>query len=112
MNYRLRVTDEAADRLLAIAKWYAETSQSLETAAAWYNGFISELETLENNPFRGSLSAENEMFDFELREIYYGSGKRITHRALYRVVENTVEVLAIRHHAERPLRRDDLTQRQ
>jgi plasmid stabilization system protein ParE len=108
MTYRLRVTDEAADRLLAIARWYAETSQSLEIASAWYDGFIDELETLEKNPFRGSFSAENEMFDFELREIYYGSGKRITHRALYRVFENTVEVLSIRHHAERALRRDDL----
>ena len=108
MSYRLKITDEAADRLLAAAKWYAETSQSFAIATAWYDGFLDELDTLEQNPFRGSLAAENELFDFELREIYYGSGRRLTHRALYRIVLNTVEVLSIRHHAERPLRRDDL----
>jgi hypothetical protein len=37
-----------------------------------------------------------------------GSGKRITHRALYRVVDDTIEVLSIRHHAERPIRPQDI----
>jgi plasmid stabilization system protein ParE len=108
MNYRLKLTNEAADRLFETARWYAETSQSLEVATAWYDGLLDQLETLTRNPFGGSLAAENELFDFELRELLYGSGKRITHRALYRIVGNTVEVLTIRHHAERPLRADDL----
>jgi hypothetical protein len=77
-------------------------------ATAWYDGFLDELETLEQNPRRGSIAAENELFDFELRELYYGSGKRLTHRALYRITGNVAEVLTIRHHAERPLGPDDL----
>lgn len=108
MKYRLRITDEAADRLLAAAKWYVETSQSLEVATAWYDGIIDELDRLEQDPWRGSIAAENDLFDFELHELYYGSGRRLTHRALYRIVGNTVEVLTIRHHAERPLGTDDL----
>lgn len=108
MKYRLKITDEAADRLFATAKWYAESSQSLEVAAGWYDGFLDELDSLEQNPWRGSIAPENDLFDFELREVYYGSGKRITHRALYRIVENRVEVLSIRHHAERPLGPGDL----
>ena len=75
---------------------------------AWYDGFLGELDRLEQNPWRGNTAVENDLFDFELRELYYGSGKRITHRALYRIVENTVEVLSIRHHAERALERGDL----
>ena len=90
------------------AKWYAETSQSLEVASAWYDGFLEELESLEDNPLGGSLAPESHLFDFELREVYYGSGRRVTHRALYRIVGNTVEVLSIRHHAQRPLRSGDL----
>jgi plasmid stabilization system protein ParE len=109
MKYRLRLTDEAADRLLSIAKSYAETSHSLSVAAAWYDGFIDALEKLTDDPLRGVVAAENNLVEFELREIYYGSGKRITHRALYRIVNDTVEVLTIRHHAERPLERDDLS---
>jgi plasmid stabilization system protein ParE len=108
MNYRLQVTDEASDLLLAAAKWYAETSQSLDIATAWYDGFLEELETLEKNPLCGGAAPENSLFDFELRELHYGSGKRPTHRALYRVVGNVVEVLSIRHHAQRPLVPGDL----
>src|SRR5215212_5243065 len=108
MKFRLRLTDEAADRLLSIAKWYPETSQSLSIAVVWYDGFLDLLEDLTDDPLRGVIAAENNLFEFELREIYYGSGKRITHRALYRIVNDTVEVLTIRHHAERPLETGDL----
>jgi plasmid stabilization system protein ParE len=108
MKYRLKITDEAADHLLEVAKWYAETSQSLEVASAWYDGFIDHLESLEDDPYCCPIAAENELFDFELRELLYGSGKRITHRALYRIVGDSIEVLSIRHHAQRPLRADDL----
>ena len=108
MSFSLKITDEAADLLLSIAKHYAETSQSLEIAAAWYDGFIEKLEILAQNPLRCAVAPENELFDFELRELLYGSGKRLTHRAIYRIVENTVEVLTIRHHAQRPLQPGDL----
>ena len=103
MKYRLKITDKAKEQLLSIARWYLETSRSVDVATAWYDGFISELESLEQNPWRGSVAPENDFFDFELRELHYGSGKRVTHRALYRIVDSTIEVLSIRHHAERPL---------
>src|SRR5260221_9024151 len=82
MSYRLRITDEAAELLLSSARWYAETSQSLDVAAAWHDGFLDQLDSLTSNPFRGPVAPENDAFDFELREIHYGSGKRLTHRAL------------------------------
>ena len=108
MKYRLQLSDEASEILFTTARWYAETSQSLDVAVNWYDGFLDALRTLEQNPLRGCLAPENELFDFELRELHYGSGKRTTHRALYRMAGNRVEVLSIRHHAQRPLRRGDL----
>ena len=108
MKHQLKITDEAADLLRSIARWYAETSQSLEISTAWYDGFIRKLEMLEQNPRLGGLAPEDGKFDFELRELCYGSGKRLTHRALYRIVGNTVEVLSIRHHAQRPVGPSDL----
>ncbi len=101
MSHYLKFTDEAAEQLLSIAKWYAETSQSLEVAVGRYDGFLDELETLEENPHRGGLARENDKFEFELRELHYGSGKKSTHRALYRVIGNRIEILSIRHHAQR-----------
>jgi hypothetical protein len=86
MKFHLDITDEAADLLLSTAKWYAETSQSFDVATEWYDGFVAILAGLEQNPFLGGLAPENDTFNFELRELCYGSGKRITHRALYRIV--------------------------
>jgi plasmid stabilization system protein ParE len=108
MSFRLRITDEAAEQLLAIAERYAQTSQSLEIAAAWYDGIIKDLESLEQNPLRCAVAPESELFEFELREMLYGSGKRLTHRALFRIDGNSIEVLTIRHHAQRPLEPGDL----
>jgi hypothetical protein len=109
MAYHLKFTDEAADLLLSHARWYLETSHSLAAAVAWYDGFLDELEALEQNPWRGCVAAENDLFDFEMRELYYGSGKRLTHRAIYRIVGNVIEVLTIRHHAQRPLDPGDVS---
>jgi plasmid stabilization system protein ParE len=103
MIYRLRITDEASGNLRYYATWYAQTSQSLEIAAAWYDGFLATLDLLCSNPSRGALAPESEAFDFELREVHYGGGKRLSHRALYRIVGDTIEVLSIRHHAQRAL---------
>ncbi len=55
MSHYLKVTDEAAEQLFSIARWYAETSQPLEIAAGWYDGFLDKLECLEQNPHQGLL---------------------------------------------------------
>jgi len=108
MTYHLKMTMKALDLLSANAQWYAEQSQSRELAIAWYDGFVKRIESLEKDPFAGRLASESSDFDFELRQINYGSGKRPTHRALYRIVGNTVEVLLIRHLAQQPLRPGDI----
>jgi plasmid stabilization system protein ParE len=108
MSYYLKITDEAAEMLLANARWYAERAQSIEIATAWYDGFLAKIESLEENPFIGPLAPESEHVDFELREIYYGSGKQLSHRALYRVRGNLIEVLSIRHLSQGPLKPGDL----
>ena len=108
MSFRLVLYDEAADLLFATARQYAENSQSSRIALDWYNGFIEELELLQQNPLRCAVAPENGLFDFEVRELLYGSGKQLTHRAIFRVVEDRIEVLTIRHHAQRPLQQGDL----
>jgi plasmid stabilization system protein ParE len=108
MTYALHISDEAARLLREAAYWYVERSQSPEIAAAWYDGFIDKLHLLAQHPEMGGLAPESNKFDFELRELCYGSGRRVTHRALYRIVGNSVQVLTIRHHAQRPVEPGDL----
>lgn len=66
------------------------------------------LSGLTENALSCPLAHESAEFPFELRELHYGSGRRTTHRALFRVVDDCVEVLAIRHHAQRDVSPDDI----
>lgn len=108
MPHSLIFAAEARAQLATISRWYEMESGSQEIARQWREGFLLELESLRNNPLRGSLSAENRKLGLELRELHYGSGRRKTHRAVYLIVDDIVRVVAIRHHAQRDLRREDL----
>lgn len=66
------------------------------------------MESLRDFPEACSLAHENDDFPYELRRLLYGSGRRITHRALFRIVDNTVEILAIRHVAQRDVTTEDV----
>ena len=55
-----------------------------------------------------TLAHETNDIDFEIREHLYGVGRKKTHHILYRIVENTVEVLAVRHVAQQDFDTDDL----
>ena len=108
MSFQLILTSQAQEQLWQISQWYAETSQSSHIGFAWYQGFHDALRSLTEDPKRCSLAHESEQFPFEVRELLYGSGKRITHRALFRVSEDRIEVLAVRHHAQKEITPEDI----
>jgi len=93
--------------LESAAEWYRQRSFSVEIANRWLHGFQVAILSLAANPERCAIARESEHFAYELRELY-GSGRRKTHRALFRVVGDRVEVLTIRHVAQRDLTPDDL----
>jgi plasmid stabilization system protein ParE len=108
MKFTVVISPRAIDRLWAAARWYASTSGSMQLAIEWHDGFLARLKSLEANPERCGLSAESDNLPFEIREIYYGSGRKKTHRALFTITGSVVEVLTIRHFAERPVRHEEL----
>lgn len=69
VTFRLKITAEARESLIAIAKWYRQTSRSSSVAEAWYDGFLRELDSLKLDATLGRLASENDIFDFELREL-------------------------------------------
>jgi plasmid stabilization system protein ParE len=109
MSYRLEISSDARQQLVDIANWYRERSGSVEVAASWHDGFLVALQSLCDNPESCPLAQESDAFSFELRELHYGSGRAPTHRALFRIQGDMVEVLAIRHFAQRAITPDDLT---
>jgi hypothetical protein len=66
------------------------------------------LDSLEENPQRYGFAHESDLFPFEIREVLYGSGRKRTHRALFRISGNRVEVLVIRHVSQRDVEPEDL----
>ncbi len=99
---------EVEEQLVEIASWYQRQSGSEEVAQRWYDGFVEAIQALEVEAERHLLATESDDFPFELRALFYGSGRRKTHRALFRILDDVVEVLAVRHLAQQALRPDDL----
>ena len=56
------------------------------------------LDRLAENPARCPLAPENEYFDEEIRELFYGKRGGV-YRILFTIVEETVSVLYVRHGA-------------
>jgi len=108
MRYRVVVAPRARQRLAEGALWYARESASDDIAREWHAGFVKALDSLAENSQRCSIAAESEDLLIEIREILYGSGRKKTHRALFRVVGDEVQVLTIRHFAERDVTADDV----
>lgn len=75
----------------------------------WYDGTTETLSALRDMPERHPLARENHRFDFELREVHFDLGSGSTHRALFRVLPDTIEVLAVYHIAQDEIRPDQLT---
>ncbi len=53
------------------------------------------------------MSRESDDFPFETRDLYFGIGRRPTHRAVFTICHDKVLVIAIRHLAQRDLALDD-----
>jgi hypothetical protein len=58
--------------------------------------------SLQQMPFRCSLAFENNFFETEIRQLIYGRGST-AYRILFTVVEDRVNVLFVRHIAQKPL---------
>lgn len=101
------LTRRAQDELDRNHDWWAK-NRSPEQADRWYVGFIQAMLTLENDPERCPLAPENELFLIEVRQLNFGLGNTLTHRALYTVRPDAVVILRVRHLAQQPLSSEDV----
>jgi len=106
MKYEVVLTEQAERSLHAAYRWY--DSRSAEAAGRWYDGIVRAMTSLEQSPERCPLARENDRFPVELRQLNYGSGKRLTHRILFVIRPSRVVVYAVRHVAQRDALPEDL----
>ena len=88
MNRKVLLTETAASQLQAATDWYAVQSETV--AANWFNGLISRLDAIAVNPDQYSVAEESHHLPVQLRQLLYGSGRRITHRVLFEIRETEV----------------------
>ena len=96
--YQVNLTDRAERNWREAYEWYAVRSH--EVAEQWYDAMQAALDSLKHDPERSPLADENTSFPIELRQLNFGSGRRITHRILFAIRPEYVVVYAIRHVAQ------------
>ena len=106
MSHEVVLTEEAERGLEDAYEWYAR--QSTEAANLWYSGILMAITSLERNPERCPLATDNDRFPVEIRQLNYGSGRRLTHRIVFTIRPDRVIVYAIRHLAQQDLRPEDV----
>jgi plasmid stabilization system protein ParE len=106
MSYHVRLTTLAESELVSSALWWAE-HRSSEQALRWLDGFEAAIRSLAQYPESRPLARESGRYDYSLYQLIYGLGRKPTHRAVFRICGDTVEVLTIRHLAQRDLEPGD-----
>lgn len=86
--------------------YYWVSNYSPRNARSWLEGIYKAIMSLEQMPLRCSLAFENNFFTEEIRQIIYGKGKN-TYRILFTVIEDTVQILYVRHSSQQPLLPDN-----
>ena len=89
------LTAAAKDDLDRNVGWWAE-NRSREQAARWKDLAVRTVRALGRWPRSFPLARENDRCADELRECYFGLNRSKTHRLVFRVLSNRVEVFAVR----------------
>lgn len=107
MSFLVVITEQAEREIKSAYDWWAE-NRSKRQADRWYVGISNAIAELSENPERHGKSRESDSFDYEIRDLLFGIGRRPTHRAVFTIRGNEVVVLTIRHTAQRDILPKDI----
>jgi hypothetical protein len=103
MTFAVGLSDPAQAEVDAIVVWM--TGRSPHLGKRWYDGITRALDSLKEMPTRCPIADEAEYFGVVVRQLRYQD-----HRILFRLndadgdgVEDTVEVLHVRHLSRGPM---------
>ncbi|MBW3541091.1 MAG: type II toxin-antitoxin system RelE/ParE family toxin [Planctomycetes bacterium] len=106
MTRRVSILPNAARSMNEAYRWYLEHAPHV--ADRWYHGLLTAIKGLSSNPERFGLAHESDDLELEVRELLFGVGRRKSHRVFFLIHADRVEVVAVRHVAQRDLSSDDL----
>lgn len=102
MNPKYQVTIQPAAQKAIEETYLWFSNDSSRKARIWLEGLYRAILALENMPYRCSLAFENDFFDEEIRQFIYGKGRN-AYRILFTIVDDSVQILFVRHTAQKPL---------
>ena len=100
MSYEVITTQKAESDIEAAYQWIA--SYSPEKARLWFFDVQEAIESLANFPFRCPLAPESVTFGLEVRHLLIEK-----YRVLFRLDDETVYVMHVRHSARQTLSPED-----
>jgi plasmid stabilization system protein ParE len=100
MKYQVEVTEQASEEAEKAYLWIADNAP--DTAARWFEGLVSKVNSLSTMPERCAFAPESAAFHQEIRQLLYGR-----YRILFTIEKDTVYVIHIRHSAQKPLKPDE-----
>jgi plasmid stabilization system protein ParE len=103
VTYRVVIAPRALADAEHIYQWIATTQTAPLNAARWFDGLFEAIATLKEFPHGCARAPESEFFDREVRQLLHHS-----HRVLFAIEGDVVEVFHIRHGAMLPLRPEDI----
>jgi plasmid stabilization system protein ParE len=95
MICRVEITPAAEVEAQAILDWLID-QQAGEAGLRWFLNLEKAIQSLSHFPERCSLAPENGRFPFEARQLLYGRRPHV-YRILFRIEQDVVYVLHIRH---------------
>ncbi len=102
MNYRVVIAPRALKDVEEIYQWIATVQLAPLNAARWFNGVFEAIATLAEFPQRCPRASESAFFEREIRQLLYHS-----HRVLFAIEADWIEVFHIRHGSQSPLNPHD-----
>lgn len=109
MNYRARFTAKSRGEFYEAARWWAE-HRDVDQAARWIDEFQAAIDGLGENPQRHAVIRETDLYDWKYtyRRLLFGLGKKATHRAVFRVQDDAVYIVTVRHLSQREIEPPDV----
>jgi toxin ParE1/3/4 len=100
MAFRIEYTHLAQADLDTLLTWLIGQHPG-EAGLRWMNGLQAAVETLRDMPQRCSLFRTDPRISFEVRQLFYGRKPHV-YRILFRILDDRVVILRIRHGRQRP----------
>lgn len=89
-QYQVNISDLAKREIEEFYLYIAEDSP--ENAQKWYFSIYDKIQTLRNFPMRSPIADEDIFHEYEIRNLIFGD-----YRVLYRIKENIVQILHVKH---------------